>query len=326
MNVAVTGANGHVGNNLCRQLLSLGYNVKGLIHRSANGLKDLDIDTVDGNILDPSSLDKLVRDSEVVFHLAAKIDLYGDKRNMYTTQVEGTRNIAEACIRNNVRRLVHFSTIHAIEHTPDNSPLNENRPLISGSRIMYEISKAKAESFIQDIPAGQLETIVLNPTAIMGPFDFAPSMSGQLILQLQARTIPALIPGGYNWVDVRDVAAAACQAIDHGQPGNRYILSGAWHSLREIALMVEEFSGKKIPKFEMPMLLAWIGLPFIQAISFLRKERPLYTRDSLIVVAGSSRNIDNSKAREKLAFKSRPLKETVRDTIHWFKEMGHLSD
>ncbi len=320
MKIAVTGASGHVGNNLCRKLSSLGHNLKGLKHHSADSLKNVEMQLIEGDVLIPNSLNNLVKDAEVVFHLAAKIDLLGNKKSMFTTIVEGTKNIIEACIRNNVRRLIHFSTIHAIDHSNNTSPLDENRPLISKSRIMYETSKAKAEKLIQDIPTEILETIVLNPTAIMGPNDFAPSMSGQLIRQLRSNSIPAIIPGGYNWVDVRDVVNAACNATLKGVPGKRYILSGKWHSLKEISLMVEELTGNNTPKLEMPMFIAWLGLPFIQAMSWFKKEQPLYTKDSLMVVAGSSRNIDNSKAKKHLDFKPRPLKDTIRDTIQWFDQ------
>ncbi|MBU2649385.1 MAG: NAD-dependent epimerase/dehydratase family protein, partial [Bacteroidetes bacterium] len=280
----------------------------------------LDVESIQGDILDPASLDKLVKGTEVVFHLAARINLHGDKQTMYRTHVNGTGNIILASEKHNVRRLIHFSTIHAIDHSNTVKPLDENRPLISESRIMYELSKAHGEGLIRKHQNRIPETIIMNPTAIIGPHDYEPSLQGHFLLQLKNRTLPALVPGGYNWVDVRDVTAAAVKAIDHGESGDRFILSGYWHDFREISEMVEEITGVRTPKTEMPLLLAWIGLPFIQAWALIRNEKPLYNKDTLRVVSSGSKNIDNSKARKILGFNPRPVKESVKDTLNWLEE------
>lgn len=320
MKTAVTGASGHAGNNLCRLLLAQGHKVRVLRHKDTKSLQNLDVDKIDGDVLNPSALEDFTRGTDVVFHLAARISLKGSRKEMLRINVEGTRNILNACKKNKVGKLVYFSTIHALQHGHPKQRLDENRPLIESSNIKYERSKAMGEKIIREHSGASLETVILNPTAIIGPHDYKPSLSGTLLLQLKNRTIPALIPGGYNWVDVRDVAHAASCAIEKGRHGHRYILSGHWHSVKEISEMVEKHAGKRTAIRVLPFFMAWMGLPFIQMYARIKNEQPLYNSDTLKIVARSSKSIINRKAREELDFDPRPIEETVSDTLQWFED------
>ncbi|MCU0370921.1 MAG: NAD-dependent epimerase/dehydratase family protein, partial [Bacteroidales bacterium] len=238
MKIAVTGANGHVGANLCRALLSEGHHVKGLVHNSKDAISDLDIELVHGSINDPDTLRKLFKGCEIVFHLAAIISIDGQKEKLLEVNYEGTKNLINILKENGVRRLIHFSSIHSLRHFPLHEPMDETRPLVTDGPTWYEITKARAEEMVLEASSKGLDAIVINPTAIVGPNDFKPSLVGTVLIKLYNNSLPALVPGGYNWVDVRDVVQGAMAAMDKGRKGERYILGGKWVSVRDLALTV----------------------------------------------------------------------------------------
>ena len=133
-----------------------------------------------------------------------------------------------------------------------------------------------------------------------------------------------MVPGGYNWVDVRDVVSATIQAIDSGRNGERYILSGVYCSLRELSAMISTLSGCKIP-FIVPVTLARLACPFFKVYSSIAKTEPLYTYQSLNILVNSPSNISNEKARRELGFKPRPLEQTLSDTFNWYKENNFIN-
>lgn len=324
MKIAITGTNGHVGNNLCRKLLEKGYAVRGLVYHDNISIKDLDIETVKGDVLDPASLDSLFEGIEVVIHLAAIISIDDHQSELFKVNVEGTRNVVNACKNAGVRKLIHFSTIHAIEHKPLEEVLDENRSIITHSKIKYEQSKAEGDRAVHELCGNELEFIIINPTAILGPNDFKPSLMGQALIKLAKNQIPMLVPGGYDWVDVRDICDAVINAISLNKSGERYLVSGAWRSLKDLSMVVAEATGRKTPQTMVPMALAKMGLPFIYAWSKIRKEQPLYTRDSLDVLSMSNKHVSHAKAERDLGFRPRPLLDTVRDACRWYEKQGFM--
>ena len=324
MKIAITGINGHVGNNLCRKLIDNGHRVRGLIYHDTESINDLDIETVKGDILSPELLESLFDGIDVAIHLAAIISIEKNESELFRVNVDGTRNVIEACKKAGVSKLIHFSTIHAIEHLPLDEVLDENRPIIKHSKIKYEQSKADGDRLVHELCGNDLDFIIFNPTAIIGPNDFKPSLMGQVLIRLARNQMPMLVPGGYDWVDVRDISDAVAKAIELDISGERYLLSGGWKSLKELSLIVGKVTGNKTPTMIAPMAMAKVGLPFIQTWARIRKEHPLYTRDSLDVIQMSSKNISHAKAERDLGFKARPLEVTVRDTIGWFEGQGML--
>jgi dihydroflavonol-4-reductase len=324
MNIAVTGANGHVGGNLCRELILQGHSVKVLIYRDDTALQGVDVECVKGDLNNPAVLDRLCKDTEVVIHLAALISIKGKREALEMTNVQGTLNLISAIKRSNVRRLIHFSSIHALDHFPLDKPMDENRHLVEHATMMYESTKAKGDRIVLDHVAQGLDAVILNPTAILGPYDFKPSLMGQVLLRLYNGKLPALVPGGYDWVDVRDIVKATLCAIEHGKKGERYILSGKWTSVKELAEMMEKVTGKRMVHLILPTFLARIGVPFISIYSKLTGQHPLYTYQSLDVLILGNRMISNEKARRELGFSPRPLEETIHDSITWFRENKFL--
>jgi len=169
-----------------------------------------------------------------------------------------------------------------------------------------------------------LDAVIINPTAIIGPHDYQPSYFGEALLSLAQRRLPALVTGGFDWVDVRDVVAGAMQAGERAPAGAKYLLSGHWVSMRDIAAMVADITGVPTTKFIVPLWLAHIGAPFIQAVSRLNGKRPLYTGVSLRALK-SNRHISYDMATRELGYRPRPFRETLDDTLRWFEENGQLT-
>lgn len=325
MNIGVTGASGHIGANLTRILLEKKYSVRVLEHTDNRAIEGLEVEVVKGSLDDKKSLEDFCQDMDVVFHLAARISIGSNSfETLFKVNVEGTKNIVSACKRAGVKRVIYFSSIHALEHHPLDKPLDESRPLVNNSPQAYERTKSLSEAWVMGQKTDQFEVIVLNPSAIVGPIDYKPSMVGELILKMYKGKIPGLIPGGYNWVDVRDVAEAASNAITRGTSGEHYILSGNWCNLKEFAEILQEVSGKKIKKVVLPFWLARLGLPFIQVWSAITKQQPLYTKESLDIVIAGNKNILNGKARKELGFNPRPLADSIKDSFIWFKENNYF--
>jgi dihydroflavonol-4-reductase len=289
-------------------------------------IKGLDVEVVKGDIRDLKSLTRAFKGAEVVYHLAAHISILKSEWPLLeAVNIIGTRNVVAACLRCGVRRLVHFSSIHSIAPAPTHTRVDESNPLVeSRHRLSYDHSKAAAEKEVYKGIEKGLNAIIISPTAIIGPHDYKPSHFGEALLRLANGRLPASVSGGFDWVDVRDVIQGAMRAEEQAPVGAKYILSGHWVSLPEVARLVEQVSGVPAPGFVCPMWLARIGAPFITTFDRLAGRRPLYTSASLEALRGN-RNISHQKASRELDYHPRPFRETLVDTLSWFGENGRLA-
>ena len=325
MTVVITGASGHIGTNLVRALIQDGRPTRSLVHLHHQSIDGLDTEIVSGDIRDRASLDEAFRGAVVVYHLAACISLsMKGWPHLEAINVNGTRNVVEACLENGVKRLVHFSSIHALHQEPLDVPIDESRPLSSAPGYPpYDRSKALAELEVRKGIEKGLDAVIVYPTAVIGPYDYEPSYLGEAISSIAAHKLPAMVHGGYDWVDVRDVVRGAMSAERRGGTGEGYILSGHWVSLNDIGAMVREITGTPPPGLCVPLWLAHLGVPFIALYSKIVGCRPLYTDFSLKVLK-SNRHISHAKATRELGYEPRPFRDSIRDTLEWFCDCGRL--
>ncbi len=338
MIAAITGASGHVGGVLARALLERGHRVRALVRGTAPSLDGLDIERVPGDVRDPASLARAFAGVDVVAHAAAFVSVRrGDAPRIDEVNVGGTTAVLAACRLAGVRRLVHFSSIHALAQHPFDRAVDENRPLCDEPAALaeapyapspYDLSKAAGERLVRDSAKAGLAAVILNPTGIIGPFDHKGSMVGRVLLALARGRLPALIDGGFDWVDVRDVAAAAATAAEqlaadrHDGGVRRYLLPGRWASMAEVASIVAGVTGVSAPRWIAPTWLARIGAPFATAASLAIGRQPLFTTVSLDAI-DSNHHIDGTRAAADLGHRPRPLTDTVRDTVRWLLEREH---
>jgi dihydroflavonol-4-reductase len=325
MTVVVTGASGHIGINLVRALVAEKRSVRAVAHHNHHVLEGLGAEIVRGDVTDAPSLIRAFEGADVVYHLAGVISLLKNEWPLLEKiNVQGTRNVIEACRRSGVKRLVHFSSIHAINTEPPDRPVDEIHPLIEGRRYPpYDRSKAEGQREVRKAIACGLDAVIVNPTGVFGPYDYQPSFFGAVLLAMANGRMPALINGGFDWVDVRDVAQGAMLAEKKAPSGAEYLLSGHWVSMRGIGDIMKEISDASIPGFVCPMPVARFGAPFAETYSRLFKKRPIFTGVSLNALR-ANHNISHEKATRELGYQSRPFKETLTDTMKWFESNGKL--
>jgi dihydroflavonol-4-reductase len=323
--VVVTGASGHIGANLVRELLARGRRVRALVHRDARALAGLAVERAEGDVLDPASLDQAFRGARSVFHLAAVISISGDPSGrVQSVNVAGARNAAEAARRAGVERYVHCSSIHAFDLYCAAGTIDETSPRsMRPDAFSYDASKYQGELAVRREIEQGLAAVIVNPTAVMGPFDWAPSRLGRVLLDLVRRRLPSLVDGGFDFVDVRDVALAMIAAEATGRVGQNYLLGGHHHTVTELGAIATAVTGVTSPAITVPRWLAKTGVPFALAWGRLVGQEPLFTFESLDTL-GLVRTIDTGKARAELGHDPRPLDDTVRDAYRWFVEAGVL--
>ena len=319
--VAVTGASGHIGANLVRELIHRGFEVVTLIRQTSSALEGLDVIRIDGNILDVQSLRRAFRGVEQVYHLAAYISIQGgDNEKLELINVEGTRNVMTACESEGVSTLVYFSTIHALKLEPLDQPVTEDNPLLgerTGHGGDYDYSKARAERLVRNNSCKTLGTRIIYPTAVLGPNDFNQSLFGQAIIKMAGGRLPALVSGGFDWVDVRDVAWGAVEAAQKGADGARFILSGHYLSMSEVATEIAGLTGIAAPGFTCPAWLAGLFAPVMSGWARLSGQAPLYTHESLAILS-TNKVMSHARATRELSYQPRSFHDSMNDAIQFY--------
>ncbi len=325
--LVVTGGTGHIGNVLVRQLLSRGEKVRVLIlpAEDTTSLDGLKVEMVEGDIRNINSLIPVMEGSKIVYHLAGIISILpGKGALLHQVNVVGTQNIVAACLKTGVRRLVFTSSIHAIEEPAHGTIIDETLPC-NPDRVPkgYGRSKARATlAVLKGVEQG-LDGVIVCPTGVTGPYDYKISEMGQLIIDFVNGNLKAYIDGAYDFVDVRDVASGIILAGEKGDTGEKYILSGEQITVHELLSLLQEISGVKAPSFRVPVWLARIAAIVAPVYYRLTRSKPLFTSYS-IEVLGSNSRISSEKARRELGFSARPIRQSVADSISWFRENGYI--
>lgn len=325
--IVVTGATGHIGNVLVRELVSRGEEVRALILPSEDSvpLEGLVAQRVEGDVLDKDSLERAFEGADAVYHLAGIVAIRpGQNDLMHRVNGVGTRNVAQACLTCGVKRLVYTSSIHALVEPEQGTVIDETCP-VDPDRLTIEYSKSKARATLgirQAVEQG-LDAVIVCPTGVIGPYDYRVSEIGQLILDFGRGKMKVAIDGAYDFVDVRDVAAGHILAFEKGRGGEEYILSGARMTVDELLAVLEEATGVVAPRWKSPLWAAQ-GIAYLAPLySAITNKRVLFSRDMIATVTGNSL-ISSEKARRELGYSSRPIKQSLVDSVRWFRDAGLL--
>ncbi len=320
--VLVTGSTGHLGNVLIRELLSRGEKVRAMIlpGERIDSLEGLKVERIIGNVLNPDTIDRAMLGMELVYHLAGIISIVPGKNEiMRKVNVEGVQNVARAALRARVKRMVHVSSIHAFRREPHGVIIDENTPLAldapSGS---YDRTKAEGTRVLLEVVKEGLDAVIVCPTGIFGPHDFLGSHMGQVIKDFSKKKLHFLVDGAYDFVDVRDVARGIVLAGEKGRRGEIYILSGNQITVKELKKLVQDVSGVRSPGIVVPQRLAMFFANFIQRFYHLSGVKPRFTSYSLQTLSENS-VFSCNKARNELGYSTHPVKETILDTLVWWK-------
>jgi len=321
--ILVTGATGHIGNVLVRELLKQGMKVRALVPpgEDRSPLAGLAVEVVEGDVLDPASLEAAMRGVTVVYHLAGLISILpGPDPRLRRVNVEGTANVLRAARAAGVRRLIYTSSIHAIARP--NTPGTIDETLAFDPRTaLSEYDRSKAEASLAVLRAVEegLDAVIVCPTGVIGPHDYRLSEMGRVIRDAIEAPVLFSVQGGYDFVDVRDVARGEIQACEAGRAGESYILSGERLEVARLLETVQEITGVRRPILHIPHSVARLAAALAPLYSKLTRRKPRFTPYALSTVAGNS-VISHAKATRAFGYHPRLLRETIADTVGWFTE------
>lgn len=324
----VTGISGLVGSHVALELLAQGRSVRGIVRkgsdrsiiravfnhyrRDGNALFDR-IEWAETDLLDVVGLRSALTGAERVFHCAALVSMDArDSRQLFAVNIGGTANVVNASLECGVKRLVHVSSIAATGRTPDGSAVNEESPWLRDRHTSaYAISKYDAELEVQRGVAEGLSAVIVNPGVVYGP---GPRGRSSLAVIDRVCKGTAFYPTGSNGiVDVRDVANAMLELADVGGTGERYILSTAPVTYRDLFSMIAKAAGKPAPTRALPLWTLEVAWRFEAVRTGLFGGRSLVTRNA-VRSATSHYSYDTSKVRA-LGINFRAPEETIRNAV-----------
>jgi len=326
--IVVTGATGHIGNVLVRELLAQGQAVRALVMPADDlrPLEGLEAEIVYGDVTHPPSLKAAFDGADLVFHLAGVVSIMPSMRVLLEeVNVNGTRRVIDACRTAGVGRLVYASSVHAIVEPPEGTFIDESLSF-DPDRVLGDYARTKALAtllILDEVRKGGLDAVVCCPSGIIGPRDYKVSNIGQFILDFASGHLKSYVRGAYDFVDVRDAARGLILAAEKGQSGRVYILSGAQVQVPELLKELQRNTGKRAPTYEIPAMIARAAGVLASGYYRLLRRRPVFTAYSIDVLKSNSM-ISSARAREELGFTTRPWQESIRDHVEWFRDQGML--
>jgi dihydroflavonol-4-reductase len=324
--VLVTGATGFVGGAVARALVRAGVTVRVLARSKADArsLAELPVEWVEGDLLDPASLQAALAGCHQLYHVAAYYALWAkDPAIFYDVNVTGTRNVLTAARSAGIERTVYCSTIGAIG-LPQGGGLGTEDTPVSLDQMAghYKRSKFLAEQEALRFAKEGLPVVIVNPSAPVGAGDVKPTPTGQVIVDFMRGRMPAYIDTGMNIVDVDDVAAGHLLAMEKGRQGERYILGCRNLMLKEVFDILSKLTGVKAPSLRLPRSLILPLAHMNQWIAQLTGQPPRIPLDG-VRMAKYRMHYDCSKALRELGMPQTPPETALEKAVRWFRSHGY---
>jgi dihydroflavonol-4-reductase len=316
----VTGGAGFIGSHVVRELLKRNYKVRILAQGNEPLFRvtDLPVEIVKGDLLDLELLEKCVAGCDYAFHLAAIHKQWmADYTLMYRVNIEGTRNVMAACLKEGIKRVVYTSTQNVIGFNSQ-GPADENTPFLDYKRSShYTKSKYLAEQEVLKFAEKGLDVIIVNPSGPFGEGDTGPT--GQLVLDFLHQKIPFYFDGWFNVIDVRDLAIGHLLALEKGRKGERYIMGGRDLSIKEFFALLEKLSGIPSPKFRLPKEIALcLGIVLEFIADHLTHRPPKMSVDR--VQQRSRKKLLNVQKAIALGLPQTPIEDSLQRSIDWYRQ------
>jgi len=327
--ILVTGATGFVGWHVARKLVDRGGTVRVLVRDPAR-LRELDgVEPVSGDLRDSASLKRAVEGCGVVYHVAADYRLWTkEPREMFRSNVDGTRSLLEAAQAAGVERFVHTSTVGCIG-VPVGEPAGEvylgaeDQPVtLEQMAGPYKRSKLLAERVALEFAGRGFPVIIVNPTAPVGDRDFKPTPTGKIVVDFVSGRMPAYLDTGLNVVDVRDVADGHIAACERGRVGERYILGAENLTLQQIFVALGELAGRPAPKIRIPYGVAYAAGAVSTAWAGITGREPRAPLDG-VRMARKKMWVRHDKAARELGYAPGPARMALERAVEWFRGNGY---
>jgi dihydroflavonol-4-reductase len=285
---------------------------------------------VDGDVTVGHTVYRALAGCDRLYHVAAEFKMW-DRRpeKILEASIVGTRETLEAAARRGLEKIVVTSSTAAVGTTPDATMMDEATTFNRPNSAPYIVGKWKAEQVALDMAKRGMPIVVVNPSTIIGPGDYKPTPSGDLILTYLKWNLPTGFPwsgGGFAMVDVDDVVDGHIAAMEKGRVGERYILGGTNVTVEQLITMLSEITGLVGPGLRSPTpVVALAGAASEVLARFTGKTPPLtykFARDFV----GSYVWVSSAKAERELGFKVRPLKATLLRAVRFFLENGFVPE
>ncbi|HUF39746.1 MAG TPA: NAD-dependent epimerase/dehydratase family protein [Anaerolineales bacterium] len=325
--VLLTGANGHIGANIARELLRRGHRVVGYVRETSDlrGLAGLDIELRRGDILDADRLIRAAEGCDAVIHTAAVYSLWaGSDEDIINPCVQGTENIFRAAQTHGIRRVVYTSSAAAIGWSNEHTEVRDETDWNDDPSTAYYVAKTDSERLAHRLAQEiGLELIILNPSVVAGPYDFKPTPSTAMLLNALNGTSPWW-DAVFAFVHVEDVARLHVDGLTLGTPGERYLATGPSVPLREIAGRIRELFGIRVPVLNLPRPVAVGAGALLGLVSKLTGKPPLFDRRVYEDVMSVNGVFDNGKSRQAFGIEYRPIETILADSTSWLAHAGML--
>jgi dihydroflavonol-4-reductase len=280
------------------------------------------VEVVQGDLRDRASLEKALAGCGLVFHVAADYRLWArNPRELYGSNVDGTRNVLEAARNAGAERVVYTSTVGCIGF-PHDGLGDENTPVgLEDMAGHYKRSKFMAERVALEFAHGGPPVVIVNPTAPIGDHDVKPTPTGQMVADFLNGDMPAYVDTGLNVVDVRDCAAGHLLACERGRDGERYILGSENLTLAEILRRLARIAGRKAPSVRLPHWAAWCAAVCSTSWAEVTGTPPRVPLEA-VRMARKKMWVTHEKARRELGFEPAPAEVALRRAVDWFRGPG----
>ena len=330
----VTGAAGFLGSHVCDELLERGEHVRALVLPGDKSVKYVpeDVEVIEGNLCDVDSLETFFDVPQgyesIVIHCASMVTTNAEfSQKLMDVNVGGTKNMIDQCLNHpECRKMVYVSSTGAIPEQPKGIVIKETNqftPIDESKQVgCYSQSKAIATQEVLDACRDRgLKACIVHPSGILGPKDFAISETTGTIMKIMNGKMPIGMGGSFNLCDVRDLAHGCVRAADKGRIGECYILGNKEVTLKEVCRMLHDASGCKMPRFYVPIRMAYKLAEQMEKKAQKTGEKPLMTNFAVYNLARNNK-FDYSKAERELGYHTRPYAETLRDEANWLMAEG----
>jgi len=326
----VTGAAGHLGGVVTSMLDKLGKTVHALCLPNEKRLPEgrrVRVFRGDVRIIDSlvEMFESCGNSPVIVIHCAGIVSIAsGFDSLVYDVNVTGTRNIITLCERYRVGKLIYISSVHAIPELPYDEEMREVSRFSADDVVgSYAKTKAEATQCVLDYIRRGFDANVIHPSGIVGPGDFAGGHTTQLLIDFCKGGLTSAVSGGYDFVDVRDVAEGILSCCFSGRSGECYILSGRYYEVKELLGLLHDITGKREIKRILPLWFVRLTAPLSEIYYRFLKQPPLFTAYSIYTLSANA-NFSHEKATKELGYHPRPMRQTLTDTVDWLRENGAI--
>jgi dihydroflavonol-4-reductase len=326
MTTLVTGASGFLGSHVARQLVSRGEDVRVLMRPSSTNraIGDLSLEYVTGDLRDPASLERALAGVQYVFHVAADYRLWARKsRDIYDSNVGGTKNLLVAAKRAGVEKLIYTSTVATIAVDRPQLPTEATDTKLDEMVGHYKRSKWMAEREVLNAANEGLRVVIAMPTTPVGPGDWKPTPTGKIILDFLNGKMPGYVETGLNFVGVEECAEGHLLVGESGKVGERYLLGGENLTLKAMLDVLAKITGLPAPKLKIPHGLA-LGVAYMNtAFSRLIGREPQIPVEG-VKIAQHMMFVDCTRAQRELGFKPGSVEVALERAVRWYEANGYV--